>query len=56
MDQGAALKFVKENVAYSGGDPDRITAFCISACGDSANIYTLSSQSQSKEFEINTTV
>lgn len=46
-DQTLALKFVKENIAYFGGNPDKITVWGQSAGAASVDMLSLSPHSRS---------
>lgn len=44
-DQVLALRWVKENIEYFGGDPDRVTIFGESAGSVSVNLHVISDSS-----------
>ena len=45
-DQNLALRFVQENIANFGGDPNRVTIFGQSAGASSSGLHIVSPQSQ----------
>uniref|UniRef100_A0A8C9PYP2 Carboxylic ester hydrolase n=1 Tax=Spermophilus dauricus TaxID=99837 RepID=A0A8C9PYP2_SPEDA len=46
LDQVAALRWVQQNIAHFGGNPDRVTIFGVSAGGTSVSSHVLSPMSQ----------
>lgn len=51
-DQVAALRWVKNNIAAFGGDPDNVTIFGASSGGASVHYHILSPLSQGKYFRL----
>lgn len=52
QDQVAALRWVKENIAQFGGDPDRVTLFGHSAGSASVGLLTIVPQSKSEQWRL----
>lgn len=45
-DQSMGLRWVRDNIQYFGGDPEKVTIFGLSAGGASVTLQMLSQQSQ----------
>lgn len=55
-DQVQALRWVKENIKYFGGDPDKVTIFGESAGSASVHFHMLSPMSKGIQLDLNKTV